>query len=140
MLKTAYSIFEPGRLEPEYRSDNEFDFAPDIVGLFCEHYDELSDETREYIANKIMLSDIRLHTDASMNQGNKNQGWFPFVTHAYADGYDVTVLDKAYLSPGGKFIFWYTETGDSAVDEDTIHHLAGVVESITEDIEDFLDI
>ena len=111
VLQMAYSLYEPDKLAPSYQSNNAVALAPDIAGLFCEHIDELSDETAEYIARKIMLTDVRIHPDASQNPVAPKQGWLPFVTHAYADGYDVTVLDRACLSPNGKFLIWYTLTG-----------------------------
>lgn len=140
VMQMAYSMYEPDKLDPSNRSDNKTDFPPDIAGLFSQYIDELSDETIEYVANKLLLTDVGIHTDASNNPTAPKQGFLPFVTHAHASNYDVTVLNKAYLSPSGEFLFWYTDTGKSSVDDKVVQELAYTVDSIVAEIEDLLDI
>ncbi len=140
ILQLAYSLYDVEKLDPLYKSDNDVDFAPDILGMAVNYIDELSDDTLEYIAKKVMLTDIKIHPDASQNSGAYENKRKPFYKYVYAEGYDVTVLDKAILSSGGKFLIWYTETGKSAVSSETVQQLAGTMEKIADDISDFLNI
>ncbi|ABN51767.1 MAG TPA: hypothetical protein DEF39_06625 [Hungateiclostridium thermocellum] len=141
VLQLAYSLYDVEKLDPLYKSDNDVDFPPDVVNAVLEHEDELSDETLEYIASKILMTDIKIHPDASQNSVAYKNNWLPFSEYVFAeDEYDVTVLDKAILSPGGKFLIFYTETGKSAVKREVVQELAGSVEKIADDISDFLGI
>lgn len=140
VLQLAYSLYDVEKLDPLYKSDNEIELAPDIPDLFMKHIDELSDEPVEYVVKKILMLDIRIHPDASQNPvAYEKKGQF-FSEYVFAEGYDVTVLDKAALSPSGKFLIWYTETGESAVEDETIQSLAKTVDDVADKIGDFLDI
>jgi len=61
VLQLAYSLYDVEKLDPLYKSDNDVDFPPDVVNAVLEHEDELSDETLEYIASKILMTDIKIH-------------------------------------------------------------------------------
>jgi len=140
VLQLAYSLYNIDKLDPLYKSDNRIDFAPGIPDLFMEHIDELSDDTIEYVVKNILMPDIRIHPDASHNPVTYENKWWPFSEYVFAEGYDITVLDKAALSPSGKFLIWYTKTGDSAVDDETIQNLVKTVDDVADKIGDFLDI
>lgn len=140
IMQLAYSIFDKDKLDTKFKFDNEVDFVPDIVGLFIKHMDEVSEETAEYVVRNTLLPDIRIHPDASRNPVAYEKRWSPFSEYVFANGYDVTVLDKAFLSPSGKFLIWYTQTGESAVEEDTIKKLAESVDDIADKIENFLEV
>ncbi len=140
ILQLAYSMYDAGQLDPLYKSDNEIDIAPNISDLLMKHIDELSDETLEYIVKNMLTMDVRIGPDASQNSMSSEEKWRPFSKKAYASAYDVTVLDKAVLSPSGRFLIWYTETGESAVKDKEIEELANTIDNITADIENFLDI
>jgi len=97
-------LYDVEKLDPLYKSDNDVDFPPDVVNAVLEHEDELSDETLEYIASKILMTDIKIHPDASQNSVAYKNNWLPFSEYVFAeDEYDVTVLDKAILSPAASF-------------------------------------
>ncbi|ODM25638.1 hypothetical protein A7W90_05045 [Clostridium sp. Bc-iso-3] len=140
ILQMAYSLYDVEKLDPLYKSDNDIDFAPDLFDLIIRHIDELSDATLEYVAKNTMMTDIRIHPDASQNTVAYDKKWKPFSEYVFANEYDITILDKAVLSPSGKFLIWYTETGKAAVKDETVQELAKTVDDIAEDISDFLDI
>lgn len=140
ILQLAYSIYDVEKLDPIYKSDNELDIAPNISDLFEEHIDELSDETVEYLIKKMLVLDVKIGPDASQNTKAGKEKGYPFSKNVYASDYDVTVLDKAVLSPSGKFLIWYTSTGKSALDDKTAKEWANNIDDIADNIEEFLDI
>lgn len=140
ILQLAYSIYDTEKLDPLYKSDNEFDFAPNISDLFMEHMDELSDETAEYVLKKMLVLDVKIAPDASQNSTADKEKWQPFSKNVLARGNDITVLDKAALSTNGKFLVWYTNTGKSAIEDKTIQKLANTIDDMVNDIGKFLDI
>jgi len=141
IMQLAYSIFDKDKLDTQFKSDNEVDFAPDIVDLLIRHKDEINQETAEYVAKNILLSDMRIHPDSIKNPiAYEERLLSPFFEYVFASEYDVTVLDKAMLSPSGKFLIWYTQSGKSAATDETIEELAKSVEDIVDKIEEFLDI
>jgi len=71
-------LYDVEKLDPLYKSDNDVDFPPDVVNAVLEHEDELSDETLEYIASKILMTDIKIHPDASQNSVAYKNNWLPF--------------------------------------------------------------
>lgn len=140
ILQLAYSIYDAEKLDPLYKSDNELDIAPNISDLFMEHIDELSDETAEYVLKKMLVLDVKIGPDASQNSMADKEKRQPFSKNVYASDYDVTVLDKAVLSPSGRFLIWYTGTGKSALEDKTAQEWANEIDDIAGNIEEFLDI
>lgn len=155
VLQLAYSLYDVKKLNSSYKSDNDIDFAPDISRVIMQYADELSDETLEYIVEKIFMSDIKIGPDASGNTVAHKENWNLFLKKVYADegededesedevkgnGYDITVLDKAILSRNGKFLIWYTETGNSKIKTEMVEELAKTIEEISDDIGELLDI
>ncbi|RXE60222.1 hypothetical protein [Acetivibrio mesophilus] len=140
ILQMAYSLYDVEKLDPLYKSDNDVDFAPDLFDLIIRHIDELSDATLEYLAKNIMMTDIRIHPDASQNRVAYEKKWQPFSEYVFANEYDITILDRAVLSPSGKFLIWYTETGEGSISREIAQKLANTVENIADDISEFLDV
>ena len=105
-----------------------------------EHMDELSDETAEYLLKKMLVLDVKIGPDASRNSMANKEKRQPFSQNVSASDYDVTVLDKAVLSPSGRFLIWYTGTRKSALEDKTAQEWANEIDDIVGNIEGFLDI
>ncbi len=165
ILQTAYSIYDTDKLDKNYKSDNNFSPPADIVSLFETHFDELSDETKEYILNKIFLTDVVIDTKETTNSSLDKNKYFTSnrinasfsnnyflsktilssiessenttTTEDTSGSYDLTVLDKAVLSKNKRFLIWYTETGDAAVDGKEAIKMANEIEDISEKVSKF---
>lgn len=98
--------------------------------------DELSDETSEYLLKKMLVLDVKIGPDASRNSmANKKKQ--PFSQNVSASDYDVTVLDKAVLSPSGRILIWYTGTRKSALEDKIAQEWANEIDDIVGNIEGF---
>lgn len=165
ILQTAYSIYDTSKLEKDYKSDVEFSPPADIISLFETHFDELSDETKEYILNKLFLTDVVIDTKETTNSSLDKNIYLPSsrvnasfynnnflsktilssiessenttTTEDTSGSYDLTILDKAVLSKNKRFLIWYTETGDAAVDRKDAIKMANEIEDISEKVSKF---
>jgi hypothetical protein len=116
VMQLAYSLFEPGRLDDEYKSNKKKDvyMAPHVLEEAERYWDELSENTKNYIAEKTLLTDLDFGTDVSNKTAGRN---IPGVLKAYASSASVTTLNKAILSSDENFIIFYTDTGESKISD-----------------------
>lgn len=116
--------------------DYKYSKIPDVANietLIKKYYNELSDETLQYYVEKVNLNNVTFELDkentSSESEDEDKIGLSDFfVSKVYAKSNKVTNLNKAVLSQNGKFVVWYTTTGDSASDYNTAKKIADGLE------------
>lgn len=130
----------PGGLSEAYRGDVEITTAPDIAGYIEQYGDELDATTMEYLCKKLLMVGVAFGpqesggvADASLSL-NATSAAATLVqtseveTPEYND--NVRTLDKYALSPDGKFIVWYTESGIDAVTSEQAEQIGVEMEAL----------
>lgn len=123
MIAAAYNI---EALPKEYWDGKKM-MAPDLLGFASEHLDELGAETLQEVLEISDLMNVDFDIDAS---GNMTSRTSIFMEPAYALTKNVTTLNKAVLSEGGKFVVFYTDKGDDKVSDAQAGELAEMMEEI----------
>lgn len=114
--------------------DQKYSKIPDmgnIETLIKKYHNELSDETLQYYVEKVNLNNVtfELGKENTSSESEEKIGLSDFfVSKVYAKSNKVTNLNKAVLSKNGKFVVWYTTTGDSASDYNTAKKVADGLE------------
>ncbi|MBQ3414899.1 MAG: hypothetical protein IJH39_06035 [Clostridia bacterium] len=96
--------------------------------------DSLSKETLKYLYEKISLSNLEFTTDVS--EGDTGFDSFGAVYAGTHDDSLRTKINKVKLSPRGRFLIWYTNAGNSKVDEKMVEKYAQEVEDMIDKIEE----
>ena len=86
------------------------------------NYNEIKDEL-----SGLMFSNVEFDVDASGNLSKNNSIFFQ---NAYAYNSTVTTLNKAKLSNTGKFVIFYTDTGDDKISDEQAAKLANMMDEI----------
>lgn len=123
-----YAKYDKSMLDQKYSKIPE---VCNIETLIKKYYNELSDETLKYYVEKVNLNDVtfELNKENTSSEDKNKIGLSDFfVSKVYAKSNKVTNLNKAVLSKNGKFVIWYTTTGDSASDYNTAKKVADGLE------------
>lgn len=153
----ACSIFEPESLGNKYRSDAELSFAPDLIGYVEEHYDELSEETLEFVARKILFADMPVPEEADIAASTSESETSalvckaPVETRALAQTVEAenafTAIrppvgdpyNRQYVfSPQKRFVVWYFTSGDYAIADEQASEIAELLDKYVNLEEEFL--
>ena len=94
-----------------------------FMDSFEKYYDDLSDELKVAIWNKITLSDTKWgNEEVSYNNSNNN-----IILLANKDS-DVAKLDEVKLSENGNFLIYYTKSGKNAVTDEFVNTVSESLE------------
>lgn len=107
-----YNLYDTSLLDNKYVLDS----SPNVDDLVLKHLDQLSDETLKIYFEYYTLSNLTFKLDDSNIK--------PMASAT------TTNLDKAYLSPSGKFLIWYTDTGVSKTEFSKVEEMATKLENI----------
>lgn len=111
VLYTAYSIFEPDKLDEKYKSQS-VNHTPSIMDMLNTYENEVSENTKTYIYKKIKREDIKL--GKSTNKTSYMNSVVPVSNNLVADEkYYETTLDKYIISENKNFVIWYTTRDDN---------------------------
>lgn len=140
VLYSAYSIYDSNKLDKKYKSNVEYEMAPDLYNLMQNYSDELSEETKKYINDKIQMKNVILGPETNETSYN-NSNLTPISNNVAITGDLKTRLDKYILSPNKKVVVWYTtkNTEDKITDEQA-KQIADNIEIYIEKYSDEYDI
>lgn len=136
-----YAEYDNSLLDKKYSSLQRNQVAFDTDELIDKYYNELSDDTLRYYVSKTNLDNITFELDKE-NENSKNDKLSMsnlFVDTVYAQNIKVTNLNKVFLSQNGNFMIWYTTTGDSATDYNTVKKLANGLEKTISEYDKIFD-
>ena len=132
VLYTAYSLFEPNKLSEEYKSSAS-SVAPNIMTLLAAHENDVSEETKEYIYDKIKMSNITIGKRDNSVSYNYNK--VVPVSNKIAET-EAKELDKYVISSNKNFVVWYTTSdGSNKADESIATNIAEKLEEYTQEYE-----
>lgn len=125
-----YAEYDNDLLDKKYQlvKTNDLIHTDDIVNKY---YDELSEETLKYYLSKINLDNITFETNKENEENEEDDSLALldlFVDEVYAKSEDTTNLNKAILSSNGNFVVWYTTSGNSATDYESVKKVADGLE------------
>jgi len=116
-----YNLYDTSKLDKKYVSSTSLR----VDDLITKYYDKLSEETLKLYIDYYSLPNLSFNVDSDKPKTEP-------MANTVADQKETTVnLNKAYLSPNGKFLVWYTTDGDSAVDFSKVEKCAELLERTT---------
>ena len=127
---SLYAQYDSSLLGSDYATLNGADYAIDVEELINTYYDELSDSTLRYFAEKINLDGVTFELDKENEEQNDDVALTDLLFEkVYAKADKVTNLNKAVLSSNGNFVVWYTTTGNSATNYSSAKKVADGLEN-----------
>lgn len=132
VLYTAYSIYDSSKLDDKYKSEVDYNIPPNLYNLVENNKNEISEKTKEYINEKILLKDVILGPKTNETSYN-NSNVIPMSNSIAIEGDVKHRLDKYVLSSGNKVVVWYTtnDTIDKITDE--------IAQTIANNIETYIN-
>jgi len=129
VLYSAYSLYDAEKLDKKYKSDAEYNMAPDLYTLVKNYEDEISEETKAYINDKIQLKNVIIGPEN--NETSYNGSNVVPMSNYIASSSDVEHrLDKYILSPNSKVVVWYTtKDGVDKITDEQAKEIADNVET-----------
>lgn len=122
--QALYSIYEPDKLNPSYKS---LSVSPklldDIIEFASDNVQSLSDETILYIANKYYMVDTGNISAKSTSNYNSD-----YVVRKLGNEGSLTDFDSALLSPNGNFIIYYSTKGSNSITKKYAENVASILE------------
>lgn len=119
-------------LPEKYRSDK-VEMAPDILGIIDQYGEQMSPEVIREALEVVTLANVEFGEDANGNVATNRENVMDAILgtkRAQAYSRNVATLNKAKLSSGGKFVIFYTDTGDDAISDEKASELAEMMERI----------
>lgn len=131
---TLTALYDTEELPEEYKTGAaEMGRGAELIEFAVEHLDELDSETIELLLYIYGFEGLEFGTDASKNVSTERKfDWFSNGSaYAYSDyGFKKTTLNRARVSAGGRFVIFYTDTGDDAFSDENADNVLVAAEKI----------
>lgn len=135
-LKEMYALeFDSDSLASKYKNDNNNYFLTsnqlNIIDFIEKNYKKLDKDLVEKYARKKLLQDVQIKSK-NVSKSSSN-----IINLSKKDPEQVSshVLDKARLSSNGRFLLWYTNTGNDSITENDVNVILTELENSVGDLE-----
>ena len=135
-LKQMYALeFDSKSLSKKYKNDNNNYFLTsdqlNIIDFIEKNYKKLDKNLVEKYARKKLLQDVQLKS----NSISKSSSSIIKLSKEDPENVSSHVLNKARLSSNGRFLLWYTDTGNDAITENEVNVILNELDNSVNDLE-----
>ena len=118
----SYLIYDNTKLDNDYKLEVKDPYVIETYyNYLYDYYDDLSEETKKYVSDKISMKDTIIKTK-SISKSNTNG------IVRMADDSSKMYISKAKISSNNRFIIWYSNEGASAITDEKAEEILNMME------------